>query len=384
MAHTNQFFKKVADRIDKLDAENRRRQFTALADEIGFLESIFNTLSEGILVVNNDGNLLYSNISADRLTATPLAKSRGLSIRDLLPNWPWSHLLQPSDEGDGWVRKSSCEVELAYPEPRILELGALPNGDNAVVVIIRDVTGAHAREEDARESERTDAVKELAAGLAHEIGNPLNALSLNLQLMAREFKREPDSDRRTRLLADVETAQKEIRRIADINREFLNAMRPIRPNLAPGSLADPLKDTLATLTPQIESRRIHVLLDLPPALPPVFIDRAQMEQVFFNLIKNALEAMKDGGELAIALDSDDDCVTISFRDSGTGMPPDAVAALFEPFRTTKRAGTGLGLMLSRRIIRAHGGEIDVESKEGIGTKFTVRIPRLEKRVRRLT
>ena len=109
-----------------------------------------------------------------------------------------------------------------------------------------------------------------------------------------------------------------------------------------------------------------------------------MEQVFFNLVKNALEAMKDGGELAIALDSDDDAVTVSFRDSGSGMPPAAVAALFEPYRTTKRAGTGLGLMLSRRIVRAHGGEIDVESKEGAGTKFTVRIPRLEKRVRRLT
>ncbi len=384
MAHTNQFFKKVADRIDKLDAEDRRRHFTALADEIGFLESIFNTLSEGILVVDAEGKLRYSNVSAERLTATPLAKGRGKSIRDLLPNWPWDHLLQRSVEGDGWVRKSSCEVELAYPEPRILELGALPNSENAVVVILRDVTGVHAHEEDVRENERTDAVKELAAGLAHEIGNPLNALSLNLQLMAREFKREPDPVRRERLLADVATAQKEIQRIADINRGFLNAMRPIRPNLAPGSLADPLKDTLAALASQIESRQIHVLLDLPPALPPVCIDRAQMEQVFFNLVKNALEAMKDGGELAIVLDSDDESVTISFRDSGSGMAPDAVAALFEPFRTTKRAGTGLGLMLSRRIVRAHGGEMDVESKEGSGTKFTVRIPRLEKRVRRLT
>lgn len=383
MARTNQFFSKVVDRIEKLDAEDRRRQFKALADEIGFLESVFNTLSEGILVVNADGLLLYSNAAADRLTATALANGRGKPIHDLLPTWEWDRLLHPSAEGDGWTRKASCEIELAYPEHRILELGALPNED-AVVVILRDVTGAHAREADARENERTDAVKDLAAGLAHEIGNPLNALSLNLQLMAREFRREPDPTRRARLLADVTTAQNEIKRIADINRSFLNAMRPIHPTLTPGSLADPLKDTLAAMKTQIEDRRIRVLLDLPPALPPAFFDRAQMEQVFFNLVKNALEAMKDGGELAIALDSDDDAVTVSFRDSGSGMPPAAVAALFEPYRTTKRAGTGLGLMLSRRIVRAHGGEIDVESKEGAGTKFTVRIPRLEKRVRRLT
>lgn len=383
MAHTDNFISKVVDRIDKLDSVDRRRQFKALADEIGFLESVFNTLSEGIIVVASDGTLIHSNASAERLTACSLSKSRGKAIRELLPNWEWNNLLNPSQEGAGWTRKVSCEIELAYPEHRILELGALPNGD-AVVIILRDVTGAHERMEDERESERTDAIKDLAAGLAHEIGNPLNALSLNLQLMAREFRREPDPVRRERLLNDVATAQNEIKRIADINRGFLNAMRPIRPNLAPGSLADPLTDTLKAMKTQIEDRRITVLLELPPALPPACLDRAQMEQVFFNLVKNALEATKDGGELAITLDSDDDAVTVSFRDTGAGMAPDAVAALFEPYRTSKKSGTGLGLMISRRIVRAHGGEIDVESKQGEGTKFTVRIPRLEKRVRRLT
>ena len=383
MAHTEQFFHKVADRIDKLDAADRRRQFKALADEIGFLESVFNTLSEGLLVIDAEGLLVYSNAAAERLTACPLARERRKPVRDLLPNWEWNHLLLPSDQGAGWARKASCEIELAYPEHRILELGALPNGD-AVVVIIRDVTSAHARAADARESERTDAVKDLAAGLAHEIGNPLNALSLNLQLMAREFRREPDPARRERLLRDVATAQNEIRRIADINRAFLGALRPISPHLSPGTLADPLRATLEAMKTQIEDRRIHVVLDLPPALPPVALDRDQMEQVFFNLVKNALEAMKDGGELTVQFDSDDETVTVSFRDSGAGMAPDVVAALFEPYRTTKRTGTGLGLMLSRRIVRAHCGDIEVESKEGAGTKFTVRLPRLERRVRRLT
>jgi signal transduction histidine kinase len=383
MAHMKKFFKKVADRIDKLDAADRRHHFEALAREIGFLESIFNTLSEGILVIDAGGMLLYSNNMAERLVACPFSRGRGKPIRDQLPGWDWDRLLNPSAEGDGWTRKASCEIEIAYPERRILELGSLPNG-SAVVVIIRDVTGEHARAANERENERTDAIQDLAAGLAHEIGNPLNALSINLQLMAREFRNEPNSERRERLLADVATAQNEIRRIIDINRGFLEAMRPVRPNLTPGSLSDPLRDTLATLRPQVEDRRIHVTLDLPPALPLVALDRAQMEQVFFNLAKNALEAMKDGGELSIALDSNDDFVTVSFRDTGGGMAPSAVAALFEPYRTTKKKGTGLGLMLSRRIVRAHGGEIDVESKEGAGTKFTVIVPRLEKRVRSLT
>ena len=383
MAQMKKFFKKVVDRIDKLDAADRRQRFEALANEVGFLESVFNALSEGILVISAEGSLLHSNARADRLVSCPFSQERGKPVRELLPDWDWNHLLNPSSEGDGWSRKASCEIELAYPEHRILEVGSLPNGD-AVVVIIRDVTREHAQAENARESERTDALQDLAAGLAHEIGNPLNALSLNLQLMAREFRREPDPARRERLLADVATAQNEIKRITDINRGFLEAMRPVRPNLVPGSLADPLRDTLATLKPVIEDRRILVTLDLPQALPPVALDRAQMEQVFFNLVKNALEAMKDGGELALSLDADDNAVTASFRDTGGGMAPSALAALFEPYRTTKQKGTGLGLMLSRRIVRAHGGEISVESKEGAGTKFSVRIPRLEKRVRRLT
>ena len=383
MAQMKKFFKKVVDRIDKLDAADRRQRFEALANEVGFLESVFNALSEGILVISAEGSLLHSNARADRLVSCPFSQGRGKPVRELLPDWDWDHLLNPSSEGDGWSRKASCEIELAYPEHRILEVGSLPNGD-AVVVIIRDVTREHAQAENARESERTDALQDLAAGLAHEIGNPLNALSLNLQLLAREFRREPDPARRERLLADVATAQNEIKRITDINRGFLEAMRPVRPNLVPGSLADPLRDTLATLKPVIEDRRILVTLDLPQALPPVALDRAQMEQVFFNLVKNALEAMKDGGELALSLDADDTAVTASFRDTGGGMAPSALAALFEPYRTTKQKGTGLGLMLSRRIVRAHGGEISVESKEGAGTKFSIRIPRLEKRVRRLT
>ena len=132
-----------------------------------------------------------------------------------------------------------------------------------------------------------------------------------------------------------------------------------------------------------EDRRIETALNLPTALPTVLVDRAQMEQVFFNLIKNALEAMKDGGSLDIEVASDDHDVRVAFSDNGSGMDAATLAHIFEPYQTSKEHGSGLGLMLSRRIVHAHGGEIDVESKPGAGTAFTVRIPRLEKRVRRL-
>lgn len=378
------FFKKVAEHMGKLDLESQKRQFTSLVNEFSFLESVFNALDEGVIVVDAAGGVLYANAAADALSGAQLSDDRApRSARDALPDWDWDNLMRPPKEGRGWARKASMEIEMAYPERRILEISSLPNGE-AFVILVRDVTFARSREADALESGRTDAVKDLAAGIAHEIGNPLNALSLNLQLLEREFRREPDEERRGRLLADVATARKEVQRITDINSGFLAAMRPVRPNLAPGSLADPLSDTLAALKPQIEDRRIQVTVDLPPALPAVLLDRAQMEQVFFNLVKNALEAAKDGSPLEIELMSDDRDVAAVVRDHGGGMDDDVLRHLFEPYRTSKKGrGNGLGLMLSRRIVRAHGGEIDVESKMGDGTRFIVRLPRLQQRIRRL-
>ena len=345
------FYDKVADRIGKLDAEGLRRQYKALTDEIGFFESIFNSLDEGIVVLDDNGRVKYANATGHELI--PLLGMDEPAEDDA-----------PSTDG-----VSVKEIEITYPEHRIIEVKRIGR-----VIKLRDVTAKRAQDADAVESGRADAVGEMAASMAHEIGNPLNALSLNLQLLRRKYPEE----------GDLTIAQRELERLNGIIREFLGAFRPAKAHLAPGFAADPLKDALAALKNVFEDRRIRVSLDLPRTMPAVAIDRAQMEQVFFNLMKNALEAMKDGGELTIEIKHDDMSVSVVFRDSGVGMSDEALAHLFEPYRTTKKKGTGLGLMISRRIVAAHGGEIAVASEEGRGTTFTVRLPRLEKRVRELT
>ena len=345
------FYEKVADRIGKLDAEGLKRQYKALTDEIEFFESIFNSLDEGIVALDAKGRVKYANAVGRELV--PLLGLEEGQNESALPV-----------EGI-----SVKEMEITYPEHRIIEVKRIGN-----IVKLRDVTAKRAQDADAVESGRADAVGEMAASMAHEIGNPLNALSLNLQLLKRKYPEE----------TDLAIAQRELERLNGIIREFLGAFRPAKAHLSPGSAADPLKDALAALKNVFEDRRIRVALDLPSTLPSVALDRAQMEQVFFNLMKNALEAMKDGGELAIEIVPDDTSVSVVFRDSGAGMSDEALARLFEPYRTTKKKGTGLGLMISRRIVAAHGGEIAVASEEGRGTTFTVRLPRLEKRVRALT
>ena len=217
------------------------------------------------------------------------------------------------------------------------------------------------------------APRGLAAGVAHEIGNPLNAISLNIQMLERD-----PTDKES-----IEICKQQIRRLDGILRGFLSALRPQRPNLMPGSVADPLKSCLATLRQQFEEHRINVTLDVPAALPSVALDANQMEQVFFNLLKNALEALPDGGAIAIALTADDDTVSVRFQDNGVGMTSEQLAHLFEPYRTSKEHGTGLGLMITSRIVKDHGGSIATESEPGKGTTFTIKLPRFERRIRAL-
>jgi signal transduction histidine kinase len=251
------------------------------------------------------------------------------------------------------------------------------------LVILRDVTRDRRQEATTLESERSNAVKLLAAGVAHEIGNPLNALNIHLQLLARELNDLPDGTREP--LADlVGVARTEVERLDTIIRQFLRALRPTQPVLHPEQPTDVLQETLALLKTEFENRRISVSVDITETIPTVQLDRSQIKQVFFNLIKNALEAMPDSGTLRIVVSAGDVYVDIAFIDTGKGIAPEELQRIFEPYHTTKRTGTGLGLMIVQRIIDEHGGEIELSSKPGAGTCFKVRLPRSERRVRLLS
>jgi signal transduction histidine kinase len=269
-------------------------------------------------------------------------------------------------------KSSKREIDITYPETRSLEIQTMPMGDGTLVCL-RDVTAERERTEEELRIGATHAVRDLAAGVAHEIGNPLNALSLNLQLLKRSGGEKPE----------VDECIRQVERLSGIIHGFLQALRPSKPNLVRGTMADPIKGCLRAMKPQLEERSVSVTLNLPSALPSVALDPAQMEQVFFNLLKNALEAVKDGGSIDIEIEYDDNDVVVTMRDDGLGMSPEQVAHAFEPYRTSKEHGTGLGLMISSRIVRDHGGTIAVESAPGKGTAFTVRLPRIERRIRAL-
>lgn len=380
------FVDKLVSRMDKLDATGLQDQLLGLARHRGLLDTILRQIQEAVLVVSADGNVTYANRSAETMLGFELSRLRGHPIERYLPGIDWAALARRDEKA--WESLSSSEIELYRPQRRILSLYAFPleEGENTqpgVVAILRDVTREREDAAAALESERMQAVSVLAASLAHEIGNPLNAIGLNLQLLRREMKNIPDEERRADLSELVDSAYGEVSRLDLILKKFLRALRPSAPALAPCDVLHELEESLKVMKADIEAHRVSVTVDHPESLPKIQGDGEQLRQVFFNLVKNSVQAMADGGTLAIALSADDRDLTVAFRDSGEGIPKEDFQQLFQPFHTTKPHGHGIGLAIVQRIVQDHGGRIDVSSKPGEGTCFRLVFPLADRRVRRL-
>jgi signal transduction histidine kinase len=182
----------------------------------------------------------------------------------------------------------------------------------------------------------------------------------------------------------ISVCQEEVKRLDGIITNFLDAIRPKPPDLVETSLVEVLDEVLRFQQRELSDRSITVEAETPANLPRVMADRDQVKQVYFNVIKNAMEAMQPGGRLGIRTRADDDNVYLLFGDTGSGIRQEDLVRLFQPFHTTKPGGSGLGLMIIRRIMREHGGQVGIESKEGVGTVVTLQFPRKDRRVRMLS
>jgi PAS domain S-box-containing protein len=379
---------RVLGRLDTLDSVNLANLVQRLARERGLFEAIFNTIHEGILVISVDGVIEYANAAAERLIGLREGELAGATLWRLVPGLHSS--LEASLADSSVVPVVAREIELSYPQPRIIRLYMVPFQIEGVIeksrrftVILSDITREKHSTERLIEDERTSSVLLLAAGVAHELGNPLNSLTIHLQLIERKLKKLKGSREAEPLAKSIAICQDEVKRLDGIITHFLGAIRPQLPDLAETNVVDVLDEVLRFQAGEFRNRRIKVEAETPADLPVILADRNQLKQVFFNLISNAIEAMQPGGRLKIVSRADDELVYLMFGDSGVGIRQEDLSRLFQPYHTTKPDGHGLGLMLVQRIMRAHGGQVGIESKEGVGTVVTLSFPQKNRRVRLL-
>jgi signal transduction histidine kinase len=389
------FVEKLIGRLGKIGPEEVQNYFLRLAQEKGFLETVFNSIQEGIIVTDSNGRITYLNDAACQLFALDANDSISKRLDERVRGLDWKSLSQSEVA-------VSRDIEIFYPANRFINFYIVPliierepasdkkDADQIGIsghqvghaIILRDITESRRTEQQTLESERFNALTLLAAGVAHEIGNPLNSLNIHLQLIEREA-RQLDGAKRAELQESVEVARAEVNRLDSIITQFLRAIRPTRPQLKPENINSIVEEAVRFLAPETKDRDIVVEQELRSDLPLLELDRDQMKQAFYNVIKNSFEAMKSRGILRIRTDMDDSHVIVRFTDSGGGMSPENLSRVFEPYFTTKTSGTGLGLLIVRRIVREHGGELSIESSAGKGLTVTIRLPHVDRRVRML-
>jgi signal transduction histidine kinase len=362
---------KIVERVGHLDSAAVRQYLSRLARQQGALELVFDALRDGVIILDAGGRIQFSNAAAERLLGVDADAEPGVSLAKYVRGLDWAAWVGPG-------ASVSREVEVSYPEQRVLQVHVLtltPEQDDelAYALILHDVTESREAVREAAESERVQTVMRLAASVAHEVGNPLNAMGLHLQLLEREVRRLPERQAK-RMLEPVAVARAEVERLDGIVKQFLQAMRPAAPRLVLGSVNDVVAESLALFAREVADRDLLLETQLAADVPAVLLDAAQMKQVFYNLLKNAIQAMAPGGILQVSTYAASGGVVIAFRDNGGGIPPERMSQLFEPYHSTKSGGTGLGLFIVRRIVREHGGDLEIESEPGRGTEVRVRLP----------
>ena len=364
------------DSIANLLRKNKR-----LSRELSRMETVFNAIRSAIVVCDCAGEIIFANSYAGDLLGIGAAD---VSIFKLLPGMDAA--VSDAARGSYALR----EFEISYPERKMLSAQIIPFdfGDGGTfALILNDVTREKLSTEERIESEKLSSLLNLASGVAHEIGNPLNSINIHLQLAMRRLKKLAEKLPGDGLVEgvgeSVEICSSEVSRLDSIIENFLKALRPMRPDMADCDPIKPLAETLKTLDAELENLGVSVAVNVDAPLPTVYADANLLKQLYFNILHNAMEAMDAGGDITVRALADDDFVKISFADTGCGIDEDGMSKLFQPYYTTKTDGHGLGMTIIQAIVRAHGGKIDVESGPDRGTTVTVSFPRAHRRIRTL-
>jgi two-component system sensor histidine kinase PilS (NtrC family) len=369
----------LASRLSERHSSGETLKETAktLADLRALHERIVESIRSGLITTDLEGNIFTFNSAATEITGYKAEEMNGQSIFSLFGNIqePMALSLQVAETGEQQPR---FEADLATPDGFAVRIGysisplfTETSESRGLIITFQDLTEIRSMEESVRRKDRLAAVGRVAAGLAHEIRNPLGAMRGAIQVL--ESNTPPES-----MQADLmDIILRESDRLNKIITNFLSYARPGVTNFSETDVCDSIRDTFTLLRHSPDVKETHIVeANLPEEPVIISADPTQLKQIFWNLARNAIQAMPDGGKFRVTLELVPiNRVRITFEDTGIGMSPEQVEQLFEPFSNSASGGTGLGLSIVYQIVRDHGGSINVRSHEGEGTVITVELPR---------
>jgi PAS domain S-box-containing protein len=340
-------------------------------------ERILAYMDSGVIAVREDGIVTTFNPAAERLTGSPGPRVLENSLGTL--DVAIQRILKDSLAGH---QDSETEIGVTRPDgrslPLLVHVSSLHdrNGNiRGAIAVFNDHSRVKALEEDKRRADRLTAMGALATGIAHEVRNPLVAIKTFAELLP---ERADDQEFRSTF---AKVAVKEIHRIEELLGRLRALAMPTAAALHPLDAQVPVLETVDLLRGEADRRKIRIVTDIAPDLPPILGDADQLKQLFLNLLLNGLDAMGGGGTLRVVVHPDlprpaQRVLAVRVSDTGPGIPREDQARVFEPFFTTKLHGTGLGLAICRTIADAHRAALSVESEPGVGTSFVVHFPAL--------
>jgi two-component system nitrogen regulation sensor histidine kinase GlnL len=355
----------------------------AITEPLISWEQILVSLEDAVITLDQEGKVSFFNEAAEVLTEVPLARALKEPYPCLFRKEPWLVKLlgkswppgQESSRGEGeLVTRGGQQVPVNVTVSPLRN----PRGDFiGSILLMRNLTYRRELEEDLKRADRLALMGTLAAGLAHEIRNPLGGIKGAAQLLRRSLNGDPSLLEYTRIMV------REVDRVNELIEQLLALSRPIKLHLVPLNIHAILDDVLMLETHSVRGTKIVVKKQFDPSLPLIRGDRGQLIQVFLNLVQNAFQAMQEPGTVTITTRAETDFhirgqgtarkkfIWVDIQDEGIGIKKEDLSKIFSPFFTTKNAGTGLGLAVCYRIVKEHGGLIRVQSAEGKGTTFKV-------------
>ncbi|MFA7626008.1 MAG: ATP-binding protein [Candidatus Kapaibacterium sp.] len=355
------------------DKEHLKEQLHQTEKQLLWYKSFFDNATDAVFIVQPK---TWSVLDVNEYAAQILGMSRNDLLGEILPQF--RRIFKLLSKSNSTIVLSELSLENNSGEQVMVEVSARFmkfDGSELILALARDVSEQHALTDKLVHADKLVLLGQLSAGVAHEIRNPLAAVNLNLQVLKRRFTPEaPEYE-------FIDTALQGVDRISRIVEVTLNFSRPAMPDIKDVQLNSLIVNTLELVTAMIKRKEIKVELKFDESLPHIAADSKQIQQVLVNLITNASDAIKIKGIIKIETytekfgkNSEGRYAVAAISDNGTGIMPEDLTKIFNPFFTRKADGTGLGLPITQRILHQHSGIIDVESSFGIGTTFYIKLP----------